>query len=148
MVSWQTVVLSVSAALITGTAAVSVAWMNIRSQRRQQLQVRRVEAASDFAKQLAGATKAARFALDHPEDRGALGNAAHLTGETAPLLGPVSLLFGAGSDVTRAADAAVDELDDAVRAAEAGDHTRALAGLDASADRRLAFEDAARRVAG
>ena len=146
MVSWQTVVLSVSAALITGTAAVTVAWMNIRSQRRQQLQVRRVEAASDFSKQLAGATKAARFALDHPADRGALANAGHLAGETTPLLGPVSLLFGAGSEATRAAESAVAELEEAVRAAEAGDRPRALAGLDASGKRRLAFENAARRV--
>jgi ABC-type Fe3+ transport system permease subunit len=143
VVSWQTVVLSISAALITGTAAITVAWMNMRSQRRQQAQTRRVEAASDFSKQLAGATNAVGFALDHPE---AVGNAAHLVGEAGPLLGPVSLLFGAGSDVTQDAAAAVAELENAVRAIESGDGAGAAAALNAGALARERFEHAARRV--
>jgi hypothetical protein len=146
VVTWQTVVLSVSAALVTGTAAVLVAWMNISSQRRGQLQTRRVEAASDFAKRFNGATDAARFALGHPGDEGALRNAAHLAGEVTPFVGPVSLLFGDGSAVTREAEAALGALQDAVAAAGRGEREEAAATLTASAEHRAGFEAAARRV--
>lgn len=148
MVSWQTVVISLGAAFLTGTAAVLVAALNIRAQRRQQLQIRRVEAASDFSKRFTGASDAVRYALEHPEDAGARHNASHLVGEVTPLLGPLSLLFGDGSAVEREATAALRELETARDALNAGDHGRAEAAAAASREHRVGFESAARKVVG
>lgn len=146
MVSWQTVVISLGAALLTGTAAVLVAVLNIRAQRRQQLQTRRVEAASDFSKRFTGAADAVGYALAHPDDSGALGNAAHLVGEVTPLLGPLSLLFGDGTAVEREAGAALRNLEAARDRLAAGDLTGAGKAVESSRAHRVAFEDAARKV--
>lgn len=148
VVSWQTVVISLGAAFLTGTAAVLVAVLNIRAQRRQQLQTRRVEAASDFSKRFTGATDALRYALEHSDDEGARHNASHLVGEVTPLLGPLSLLFGDGSTVAREGTAALRKLEAARDALGAGDLQRAEAAAAASRDHRVGFESAARKVVG
>jgi hypothetical protein len=145
---WQTVALSLGVALLTGSFAFLVAWTNIRAQRREQLRVRRVEAASDFSKRFIGASDAVRYAIDHPDDAAAADNAPHLTGEVTPLLGPLSLLFGSGSDAEEAARDAFEHLREAAAAARARDYDRAEARLVASQASRERFEKAVLKVVG
>lgn len=145
---WQTVVVSLGAAFMTGSFAILVARLNIRAQRREQFRVRRVEAASDFSKRFIGASDAVRYSIDHPDDRAAADNAPHLTGEVTPLLGPLSLLFGTGSEADRAARAALDDLrraSEAVKAREGEHADEHLAESDVS---RARFEAAVRDVVG
>jgi hypothetical protein len=156
---WQTVAVSLGAALLTGSFAILGAWLNSRTQRRiaslnieaqqrEQLRVRRVEAASDFSKRFTGASDAVRYAIDHRDDSEAADNAPHLTGEVTPLLGPISLLFRSGSDADQAARAAFEHLRRAGGAVKGRDYEAAekrLAESDASRER---FEDAVLEVVG
>jgi hypothetical protein len=143
---WQTVALSLGAAFLTGSFAVVNVWLNIRAQRRQQLHTRQVEAASDFSRRFIGASDAVRYAIGHPDDARAAENAPQLTGEVTPLLGAISLLFGAGSEADRGARAALDDLRDAGAAVKAGDPDAAGERLTASAASRARFEAAVRNV--
>lgn len=146
VLGWQTVAISLGAALLTGSAAILTAWLNMRAQRQQQLQVRRVEAASDFSRRFIGAADAVRYAIAHPDDEPGLNNALHLTREMAPFLGPISLLFGGDSDANAGAREAFEELRHASEAAKARDRERAEKQLTASEASRDGFEAAVRDV--
>jgi len=143
---WQTVALSLGVAFLTGSFAFLVAWTNIRAQRREQLRVRRAEAASDFSKRFIGASDAVRYAIDHPDDAAAADNAPHLTGEVTPLLGPLSLLFGSDSETDQSAHAAFDHLRRAGESVKARDYEGGEQSLAASRASRERFEDAVRKV--
>jgi hypothetical protein len=154
---WQTVAVSLGAAFLTGSFALLVGWLNSRAQRRvaslnieaqerEQLRVRRVEAASDFSKRFTGASDAVRYAIDHRDDSEAADNAPHLTGEVTPLLGPLSLLFRSGSDPERAARAAFEDLRRAAEAVKARDYEAAEERLAESDASRARFEDAVLKV--
>jgi hypothetical protein len=143
---WQTVALSLGVALLTGSFAFLVAWVNIRAQRREQLRVRRVEAASDFSKRFIGASDAVRYSIDHPDDAAAADNAPHLAGEVTPLLGPLSLLFRSGSDAEQGARAAFEHLRRASASVKARDYEGAEQSLVASKASRERFEDAVLKV--
>lgn len=145
---WQTVVVSLGAAFLTGSFAILVAWHNTRVQRREQFRGRQIEAASDFSKRFIGASDAVRYGIDHPPDPAAVHNAVQLTGEVTPLLGPLSLLFGTDSDADRAARAALTHLRRAGEAVKAYDHGRAEEGLADSDVSRERFEKAVRTVVG
>jgi hypothetical protein len=145
---WQTVAVSLGAAFLTGSFAILVSWLNVRAQRREQLRVRRVEAASDFSKRFIGASDAVRYAIDHPDDSAAADNAPHLTGEVTPLLGPLSLLFRSGSDTDQAARAAFEDLRRAGGAVKARDYEAAEERLAESDASRARFEDAVLKVVG
>jgi hypothetical protein len=145
---WQTVAVSLGAAFLTGSFAILVSWLNVRAQRREQLRVRRVEAASDFSKRFIGASDAVRYAIDHPDDSAAADNAPHLTGEVTPLLGPISLLFRSGSDADQAARAAFEDLRGAGGAVKARDYEAAEERLAESDASRARFEDAVLKVIG
>lgn len=145
---WQTVAVSLGAAFLTGSFAILVSWLNVRAQRREQLRVRRVEAASDFSKRFIGASDAVRYAIDHPADSAAADNAPHLTGEVTPLLGPISLLFRSGSDADQAARAAFEDLRGAGGAVKARDYEAAEERLTESEASRARFEEAVLKVIG
>jgi hypothetical protein len=156
---WQTVAVSLGAALLTGSFAILGAWLNSRTQRRiarlnieaqerEQLRVRRIEAASDFSKRFTGASDAVRYALKHQEDGEAADNAQNLPGEVTPLLGPISLLFRSGSDADRAARAAAEDLRRAGGAVKGREYKAAEERLAESEASRRRFEDAVLEAVG
>ena len=156
---WQTVALSFGVAFLTGSFAILGAWLNSRTQRRvallnieaqerEQLRVRRVEAASDFSKRFTGASDAVRWAIGHRDDSDAVNKASHLTGEVTPLLGPLSLLFRSGSDAEQAARAAFDHLRRAAEAVKTRDYEGAEESLAESNATRERFEQAVLKVIG
>jgi hypothetical protein len=154
---WQTVAVSLGAASLTGLFAILGAWLNSRTQRRiarlnieaqerEQLRVRRVEAASDFSKRFTGASDAVRYALEHQDDEEAVDNAHNLPGEVTPLLGPISLLFRSGSDADRAARAAAENLRGAGGAVKGREFEAAEERLTEGEASRRRFEDAVLEV--
>jgi hypothetical protein len=145
---WQTVAVSLGAAFLTGSFAILVSWLNIRAQRREQLRVRRVEAASDYSKRFVAASDAVRYALDHRDDSAAADNAPYLAGEVTELLGPLSLLFGSRSGSDEAARAAFGQLRRAGAAVKAGDYDSAEQSLADSEASRERFEAAVLKAVG
>ncbi len=111
--------------------------------------MRRIEAASDFSKRFNGAADAVAYGGDHLEDSTAAENAQHLVGEVTPLLGPLSLLFGTGSETDRAARAAFEELRRGSEELKAGgDRGRVKDALERSTSYRAGFEAAVRKIVG
>ena len=148
MVSWQTVVLSLGAAMLTAGVALAIGILNNRTQRGLHLRTKQIDAASDFSSRLKGAGEALRHARTHPQSERARQDAQHLVGELSPLVGTISLLFGMHTTVEQEASAAVHGLERARDLLAEEDPAGWQAAMDESLGRRAKFEEAARKAVG
>jgi hypothetical protein len=140
--AWATVAIALGASLITGAAAVLVASLTSRSERREQWRTRQLSAATDYAMRFIGAAYAVQYARAHPDDPDAIRNAVHYAGEVTPMLGPLLLVFGDGSLVADESRQAHAELTRAAQAVEGGDVVAAERALDDAHRHRMSFEAA------
>lgn len=156
--NWATVTISLGASLITGTAAVVVARLHIRSGREEELRTRRIEAASDFAKRFVGAADAVDYAVrqhtgdtasqDAEQREKARRDAEQLVGEVTPFLGPISLLFEETSQVPEKSRQALAELRRVVKAVQQSPWEDAESALVDAHSLRREFETSVLAVAG
>ncbi len=117
-----TALLSLVGVLIGASVTFLVGWLRLQHERKVQWQKWLHEAAAEYATKLGGASEAVRHAIlsfeegrSVDERRRAVENAQWLIPEVRLLLFRLWLLFGEASSVSKAAEEAVENLDQAVK---------------------------------
>ena len=144
----ETVAITLGASAITGAGTTGVAVFTARSNRRRDLEARKLEAAAEFQRKLLGAFDAVQYAIQDRTDRRARSNAKWLLGEIQPTIGSLSLLFSSRSRAFTEAEKARIVLEQALRALNGGDLSSSKRHLSSSKRHRISFEDEVRRVVG